>query len=175
MTNLKVVYFSHVQQPVAWGTLRLVFPQCTYYCDTSGSPGAYWELFSYYWDKTTVNADADLLTVEGDIVVHAGVREMLTCGHDWCEFPHPNRSDPRTVTWKGLGCDKFSAAARRAVPSEAILAQARSDNAPDSSWYGVYQGLVWNAIDGPVYRALEAAGFECQRHDPPVGHLNCCF
>lgn len=140
------------------------------FADTSTDSGAYWRRLSHAWGD--IAEDEALVTVEQDIVVRYDVFESFAaCPRDWCEFRHALRGgQPGELTWKGLGCDKFSASLRLEVSATDILYQAVSDAAPREAWHGPGQ-LRWNQIDGPLFRALEAAGYECHEHTPPVRHL----
>ena len=167
---LRVCFFFAEHFDEALAAVKTVFDQVET-VNTSGDDGAYWNCLSQIWDAPD---SRDLLVVEQDIVVHPGVAEQLArCPRPWCEFPHRQRGGgPNDLTWKGLGCDRYSAELRRRVRSADIIKRAKDDHAPDSNWYD-RDHLFWNAIDGPLFRALESAGYECHRHGPPVGHLNC--
>jgi hypothetical protein len=161
------VMFAAVTFPEAAAALRSHVPGARV-AWTGDAPGQYWRELAAAWDDPA----GDLLVIEQDICPHREVIPQLeTCPRPWCEFRHSLRGDPGTLTWLGLGCDRFSAALRKAVPSSAILARALADDCPAHGWAAPGE-LRWDHIDGPVFRALEAAGYSCHEHRPPVRHLS---
>jgi hypothetical protein len=164
---IRTVMFAFTMFPEAFDALRRhAWADCEVVYTGPGD-GDYWRPFARHWD----NPDGDLLVVEQDVVLHEQVVPQLeSCPEPWCEFPHPNREDIRSMMQMSLGCTRFSAALRARARSSDILERARLDDHPAHGWAapGV---LRWDHIDGPVFRTLLATGYSWHEHQPPVRHL----
>jgi hypothetical protein len=81
------------------------------YINTSAGPTLYAEIFNHLW-KTT---EGNLITLEHDIEIHAGVVESFEeCPEPWCIYSY--EGPPRLgYLSRALGCTKFSEALRREV------------------------------------------------------------
>ena len=129
--------------------------------DTSASIYAYWEAISSRW----TGAD-DLLIIEQDIEIHAGVLPGLAaCPRPWCVYPYQIH-DRGTLLDFGLGCTRFRAGAQQAVSTGAIQSQpgecSECHGAPG----------CWRHLDCKITWAMHAAGITQCVHWPGVQHHN---
>lgn len=121
---------------------------------------AYWRGLRARWDGT-----GDLLVLEQDIEIHAGVTAQLAdCPSPWCTFPYLPHSwgNPRLdvtgnadraaaagALCRSLGCARFTAALQRAVPLPA-------------------GPVPWQHCDAVIAGTLAAAGIPACLHEPWV-------
>lgn len=160
---MRPVFFHYADHMASYLAVTRFMPQAEHVF-TGKSSYAYWDELAARWDRP----EASLLVIEQHIVVHGEVLPQLEeCPGDWCVFPFGVKSPDGTfgpLQYQGLGCTRFSAALRRAVPSADIRPRAVRAcphcGAPH-----------WAFIDGPVGQALREAGYEPCVHHPPAEHL----
>lgn len=159
--------------------------------DVAGDDGDYWRAIMSRW-----TGEDDLLIVEHDIEIHAGVLPQLeACREPWCVFPYPLNG---YMADRCLGCTRFSATLQRQVTPEQIQAGRRTwlvaaDSAPVTHIGDITGGVTvtsvpcrcgdpgmvpcWRHIDELIWRALAgpvklAAPFRPHVHAPPVTHCH---
>ncbi len=119
-------------------------------------PHAYWALLAEAWREP-----GDLLIVEQDIGIHAGVVPgLLACREPWCGHPYPIGEQVLVC----LGCTRFSAALKAAEPD--LLEAVGADDS------GGMPARDWRYLDVKILTALRGRGYEQHRHDPPVRHYH---
>jgi hypothetical protein len=117
---------------------------------------AYWRLLAEQWRQP-----GDLIVIEQDIGIHAGVIEGLTaCDRPWCGHPYAIGQQLLVC----LGCTKFSAALKAAEPG---LLDAVGEDAT-----GGQPARVWQRLDVRILDHLRARGYTQHRHEPPVAHYH---
>lgn len=127
--------------------------------DVSGDPFGYWREISARWDGSQ-----DLITVEHDIEIHAGVLDGFSaCPEPWCVYPYPVFGD-RWLDF-GLGCTRFAVAAQQAAGVAAIEAMPG-----ECELCGGAPGC-WRHADCRIALAMHAAGIRRHVHWPAVTHL----
>lgn len=106
-------------------------------------------------------APGDLLIVEHDIGIRAGViEELLACSQPWCGFEYPI-GDQLLVC---LGCTRFTAHLKASLPDLMLEAAAVADS-------GVPAG-DWRRLDVRIAGRLEAFGHRSHAHSPPLEHFH---
>lgn len=119
-------------------------------------PHAYWALLAGLWRQP-----GDLLIVEQDVGIHAGVVPGLAaCREPWCGHPYPIGEQVLVC----LGCTRFGAALKAAEPD--LLEAVGADDA------GGMPARHWKYLDVKILTALRARGYEQHRHEPPVRHYH---
>ena len=109
--------------------------------------------------------DGDLILVEHDIGLHAGVIEALTeCRQPWCGFPYPIGEQLLVC----LGCTRFTAHLKATLPD--LMAQAAAVGSEQDGG-GVPAG-DWRRMDVRVGALLEAHGHWRHPHQPAVQHFH---
>lgn len=122
----------------------------------AADPCAYWALLAKEWRKP-----GDLIIVEHDVGIHAGVIESLAaCGQPWCGHPYPIGRQLLVC----LGCTKFSAALKATEPD---LLDAVGEDAT-----GGLPARVWQRLDVRILDELRHRGYTQHRHEPPVAHFH---
>ena len=107
--------------------------------------------------------DGDLLIVEHDIGLHAGVVQSLTeCRQPWCGFPY-SIGDQVIVC---LGCTRFTAHLKASLPDLMRHAAAVWDDG------GLMPAGAWQRMDVRVGALLEAHGHHRHPHLPAVDHFH---
>jgi hypothetical protein len=127
--------------------------------DVTGDRFAYWREIAARWNGTD-----DLVTVEHDIEIHAGVLPGFeACPGLWCVYPYEIH---QRGTWLdfGLGCTRFRAQAQRLVSGQAI--QGKPGTCENC------QGApgCWTHLDCKIYWAMTEGGLERCVHWPAVTH-----
>jgi hypothetical protein len=135
---------AHAPEPVLWARIE------------AGDDTGYARLLADAWRTA-----GDLVVVEHDIGIRAGVvEELLACPMPWCGFSYPVGD----LLLVALGCTKFSARLRTALPAAMDTAAADTDS-------GMQAG-DWRRLDVRLAAALEHYGHVRHRHDPPVEHYH---
>jgi hypothetical protein len=117
---------------------------------------AYWALLANLWREP-----GDLLIVEQDIGIHAGVVEELTgCREPWCGFPY-HIGEQLLVC---LGCTRFTAELKAAEPD--LLDVVGEDGT------GGLPARVWQRLDVRILDHLRERGYRQHRHEPAVRHYH---
>jgi hypothetical protein len=117
---------------------------------------AYWRLLADSWPLP-----GDLVVIEQDVGIHAGVVEGLTgCPEPWCGHPYPIGRQLLVC----LGCTKFSAELKAAEP-DLLEAIGRDDT-------GGLPARVWQRLDVRILDHLRTRGYRQHRHEPPVRHYH---
>lgn len=117
---------------------------------------AYWALLAKRWREP-----GDLLIVEQDVGIHAGVVEGLAgCPEPWCGNPYPIGN--RLLVC--LGCTRLSA---RLKADEPDLMDAVGEDGT-----GGLPARDWRRLDVRVLNELERRGYTQHRHEPPVAHFH---
>jgi hypothetical protein len=107
--------------------------------------------------------DGDLLIVEHDIGIHAGVIEALTeCRQPWCGFPYPIGAQLLVC----LGCTRFTAHLKATLPD--LMAQAAAVDQDG----GLMPAGDWRRMDVRIGALLEAHGHNRHPHLPAVEHFH---
>jgi len=107
----------------------------------------------------------DLLIIEHDVGLHAGVVEALTaCRQPWCGFPY-QIGDRLMVA---LGCTRFTAHLKATLPN--LMAQAASVGSEQDG--GLLPAGVWQRMDVRIGALLEAHGHTRHPHLPEVQHFH---
>lgn len=107
----------------------------------------------------------DLMIIEQDIGVHAGVIEALTeCRQPWCGFPY-TIGETLLVC---LGCTRFSAHLKATLPN--LMAEAAAVGSEHDGG-GVPAG-VWQRMDVRIGALLESHGHNRHEHLPAVDHFH---
>jgi hypothetical protein len=118
---------------------------------------AYWRLLAARW-----RVPGDLLIVEQDIGIHAGVVEGLSaCREPWCGHPYPIGEQLLVC----LGCTRFSAELKAAEPDLLDAVGLVDDDAGTPPRH-------WRRLDVRILNELRRRGYEQHRHDPPVCHFH---
>lgn len=117
---------------------------------------AYWALLAEQW-----RTPGDLLIVEQDIGIHAGVVPGLTaCREPWCGHPYPIGEQLLVC----LGCTRFTAELKAAEPD--LLDVVGEDGT------GGLPARHWQRLDVRILDELRHRGYWQHRHDPPVRHYH---
>ena len=121
----------------------------------------YSELLRDLWSRGD-----DLLIIEHDIEIHAGlVEEARSCPQLWCTWPYngPGWTDPNSdpLLYESLGCSRFSSKLMRAEPDLLAVASALSQGLPAGDW---------RRLDASILPTLPERGYTAHRHFPPVLH-----
>ena len=117
---------------------------------------AYWRLLAEAWRQP-----GDLIVIEQDIGIHAGVIEGLTaCPQPWCGHPYPIGAQLLVC----LGCTKFSAALKAVEPN--LLDEVGEDGT------GGLPAKNWRRLDVRILDHLRARGYRQHEHAPPVRHYH---
>jgi hypothetical protein len=118
---------------------------------------AYWRLLADEWQRP-----GDLIVIEQDIGIHAGVVEEFTqCREAWCGHPY---WAGKTTAAIALGCTRFTADLKAAEPDlfevvgRASIPGARPRN--------------WRFLDARLFRELRHRGYEPHKHTLQVEHYN---
>lgn len=110
-------------------------------------------------------ADGDLVIVEHDIGIRAGVVEELSvCSQPWCGFPYAIGESLLVC----LGCTKFSAHLKAMLPN--LMAEAAAIGSEQDGG-GVPAGH-WSRMDVRIGACLERLGHNRHRHEPAVTHFH---
>lgn len=119
-------------------------------------PEAYWRLLAERWREP-----GDLLIVEQDVGIHAGVVEGLTaCREPWCGFAYPIGRQLLVC----LGCTRFTAELKAAEPD---LLDAVGQDAT-----GGLPPRVWQRLDVRILDHLRERGYRQHEHRPAVKHYH---
>jgi hypothetical protein len=117
---------------------------------------AYWRLLAKAWTEP-----GDLVVIEQDIGLRPGViAGFEACRQPWCG--HPYLIGGRELVC--LGCTRFTAELKTAVPDLFDLVAARSDPG--------LPGTHWRRLDERIASVLEARGYTRHRHQPAVAHYH---
>lgn len=117
---------------------------------------AYWALLAKVWREP-----GDLLIIEQDVGIRAGVVESLTeCREPWCGFPYAIGAQLLVC----LGCTRFTAELKAAEPD--LLDRVGEDGT------GGLPARVWQRLDVRILDHLRARGYEQHRHEPAVRHFH---
>lgn len=117
---------------------------------------AYWALLAQAWTEP-----GDLIVIEHDIGIHAGVIEGLTdCREPWCGHPYPIGQQLLVC----LGCTRFTAELKAAEP-DLLEAVGRVDT-------GGLPARVWQRLDVRILDELRNRGYRQHEHQPPVRHYH---
>src|SRR5674476_999633 len=123
-------------------------------------PTAYSRLLVEAWEWP-----GDLLIIEHDIGIHAGVIEALTqCRQPWCGFPYPIGEQLLIC----LGCTRFTAHLKVTLPN--LMEQAAAVG--DKEDGGCVPAGMWQRMDVRVGALLEAHGHNRHPHLPAVQHYH---
>lgn len=107
----------------------------------------------------------DLLIVEHDIGIRAGVVETLTyCTQPWCGFPYQIGTQQLVC----LGCTRFSAHLKATLPD--LMSRAAAVG-PEQDGGGVPAG-DWRRLDVRIAHLLEQGGHVRHAHYPAVDHYH---
>lgn len=118
-------------------------------------PDAYWALLAQQWRQP-----GDLIVVEQDVGIHAGVVEDLEqCPEPWCGYPYPIGEQLLVC----LGCTRFTAALKAAEPDLLDVVGRESGDLPPRHWARLD---VW------IMLHLERCGYRRHYHQPPVQHYH---
>lgn len=121
-----------------------------------GDAEAYWRLLAKAWREP-----GDLIVIEQDVGVRAGVVESLTvCREPWCGFPTPIGKQFLIC----LGCTRFTAELKAAEPD--LLDAVGEDGT------GGLPVRVWQRLDVRILDHLRARGYKQHEHSPPVAHYH---
>lgn len=121
-----------------------------------GDDASYWRLLAEEWRQP-----GDLLVIEHDIGIHAGVVEGLTaCAQPWCGHPYLIGRTPMVC----LGCTRFTAALKAAEPD--LLEAAGRISEP-----GLPAGH-WRRLDVRIAAELTRRGYTVHEHAPQVAHYH---
>lgn len=133
---------DHVTEPVTW---REIDP---------ADRGGYHRILADAWRQP-----GDLIIIEHDIEIRAGVVESLTdCRQPWCGFPYAIGEQLLVC----LGCTRFTADLKAALPGLLDdVAAIAGDGLPP---------MVWERLDVRLAGRLEAYGHRRHWHGPPVTH-----
>lgn len=126
--------------------------------DESDTRG-YWQLLGRLWAEPGYG---DLVVIEHDVEIHNLVLpEFADCREPWCTFPYqgPGPTVPEGLLLTSLGCVRFTAELREAVPDAVV--RYRPDGAPEGDW---------RRLDVRICHELQMAGVEVHVHEPPVRH-----
>jgi hypothetical protein len=116
----------------------------------------YWRLLAGAWRQP-----GDLMVIEQDIGIHAGVVEGLTaCREPWCG--HPYRVGTQMLVC--LGCTRFSSGLKAAEPDLLDAVGQVAD--------GGIMARHWCRLDVRILDELRRRGYEQHRHEPPVIHYH---
>lgn len=116
---------------------------------------AYWRLLARLWREPD-----DLLVVEQDIGLKAGIVESLTaCREPWCGAPYPIGEQLLVC----LGCTRFTAELKTAEPD--LLDAVGEDGT------GGLPARVWQRLDVRILDHLHARGYKQHEHEP-VAHYH---
>ena len=117
---------------------------------------AYWALLTAAWREP-----GDLLVIEHDIGIHAGVVPGLTaCRQPWCGHPYPIGE----LLLVCLGCTRFTDQLKAAEPD--LLDVVGADGT------GGLPARHWGRLDVRILDELRRRGYEQHRHSPPVAHYH---
>jgi hypothetical protein len=117
---------------------------------------AYWALLAKMWREP-----GDLLIVEQDVGIRAGVVESLTeCREPWCGFPYLIGEQLLVC----LGCTRFTAELKAAEPD---LLDVVGEDAT-----GGLPARVWQRLDVRILDHLRARGYRQHEHGPSVSHFH---
>jgi hypothetical protein len=117
---------------------------------------AYWRLLAESWRKP-----GDLIVIEQDIGLHAGVIEGLTaCREPWCGHPYPIGRQLLVA----LGCTRFTAELKAAEPD--LLDEVGQDGT------GGLPARDWRRLDVRILDHLHKRGYRQHEHLPPVRHYH---
>lgn len=107
----------------------------------------------------------DLIVIEHDIGIRAGVIEELTaCSQPWCGFPYAIGGNLLVC----LGCTRFTHTLKTALPD---LMREAAAIGPAQDGGGVAAG-DWRRLDVRVGACLERLGHARHRHEPEVEHYH---
>lgn len=121
-----------------------------------GDREAYWRLLAELWRQP-----GDLLVVEQDVGLRAGVIESLTaCRAPWCGFPY--RIARQVLV--ALGCTRFTAELKATEPD---LLDAVGQDAS-----GGLPARIWQRLDVRLAGELRRRGYSAHEHSPSVSHFH---
>lgn len=183
--TLKVRYFWFTEWAEPRDLLALHAPEAEHIW-TGPDDYGYWRALAREWD----NPEDDLVVIEQDVGIHGSViPEFTSCPEPWCAFGFPVGG----ITYRGLGCTRFSAELRRKVTVQDIMcpmphcdksqcdgAYCMSPSPGGGACHNRHKGcfacgaFCFRHLDGPICDALRiVAGLEePHHHDPPVRHLH---
>lgn len=120
-------------------------------------PDAYHHLLAAQWD----DHGTDLVTVEHDIGIHAGVLPGFdACPEPWCAHAYPIGAQMLPC----LGCTRFRAGLKAAFPDLFTqLARDYRDGSPP---------MDWRRLDVRLAGELQCRGWAVHVHQPPVEHYH---
>lgn len=118
---------------------------------------AYWRMLATAWQQA-----GDLVVVEHDIGVHAGVIPgFAACPEPWCGHEYPL---DRGVMLACLGCTRFTAALKAAHPDLLdVVGEVTGDGLPARDW---------RRLDVRLGDELRRRGHSVHVHQPPVRHYH---
>ena len=161
MTTVLVPYTAEKLHP---DTLRLIDEHVPAGVDVvwheldPGDPTAYARLLVEAWTW-----DGDLVVVEHDIGIHAGVIDGFTwCRQPWCGHPYAI-GDQLLVC---LGCTRFTAHLKASLPDLMARAAAVEQDG------GLVPAGDWRRMDVRIAALLEAHGHWRHPHEPEVQHFH---
>lgn len=120
--------------------------------------GAYWRLLAGAWREP-----GDLIVVEHDIGIHAGVLEgFAACREPWCGHPYQGA---RGVGVRAcLGCTRFTASLKAAEPDLLdVVGEVASGGIPARDWC---------RLDVRIDDELRRRGYSLHGHQPGVRHYH---
>lgn len=117
---------------------------------------AYWRIVADQWRQP-----GDLLIVEQDIGIHAGVVDGLTrCREPWCGHPYPIGEQLLVC----LGCTRFTAELKAAEPDLLDMVGECADAGTPVRH--------WQRLDIRILDELRNRGYAQHVHEPPVRHYH---
>lgn len=150
--------------------LELHSPVKPTYVDCSDRDDAYFELLQRSFDQ-----DGDLVLIEHDIVVHAGVFHAFRyCPHPWCAFPYLKDGRPLI----GLGCTRFRAGMLEHTRGVWGLVARHGNDAevgdgmPARHWVRCDVRLDAELMQLEYVWRGNVRTYRPHEHGPLVGHLN---
>ncbi len=109
--------------------------------------------------------DGDLVIVEHDIGIHAGVLAGFdACRQPWCGHPYAIGAQMLVC----LGCTRFTAQLKASLPN--LMAEAAAIGSEQDGG-GVAAG-DWRRMDVRIGACLERLGHNRHQHDPAVEHFH---
>jgi hypothetical protein len=156
---LRIACFYADLHPATSKALAAYAPQAELVETSRSDESSYWRELSARWGHGD-----DLLVIEQDIEIGPGMVESLEkCPRDWCCYAF-NIFNPPVLVEFGLGCTKFSAAARQAAGSASI--QAEFADCPECHGAGCGN----RHLDVSITRVLTRAGLSPHVHGEVTHH-----
>jgi hypothetical protein len=129
------------------------------FVDVSATAGTYSRTLLEHW-----TGEDDLVTVEHDIEIHAGVIPAFeSCGEPWCTFGYYIFPEPhRGICNYGLGCAKFSAQMQRDIDFSRVL----TEECPACH----FRHIGWQGIDNRLRALAGERGLSPHVHGEVAHH-----